>query len=203
MKLIRLFSLFIVFFSIYSCADYQNTKVDNRPAKQYYSSSGFALIYEDFLYDQKVINKKFNNESLLVIHSRLKKNTPIQLVNPVNQKTFETKVYKIADYPKLFNVVINKKIAGLLDLDLNNPFIEIIELKKNKKFIAKKSNIFDEEKNVAEKVPVNKVEVNDLSKSDTISMNELKKKNNYVLVVSDFYYEDSAINLMNELKKKN
>ena len=189
-------------FSIYSCADYQNTKVDNRPAKQYYSSSGFALIYEDFLYDQKVINKKFNNESLLVIHSILKKNTPIQLVNPVNQKTFETKVYKIADYPKLFNVVINKKIAGLLDLDLNNPFIEIIELKKNKKFIAKKSNIFDEEKNVAEKVPVNKVEVNDLSKSDTISMNELKKKNNYVLVVSDFYYEDSAINLMNELKKK-
>ena len=202
MKLIKILSSFILLFLVNSCADYQTSKIDNKPAKQYYSSSGFALIYEDYLYDQKVVNKKLSNDTLLVMHRNLKKNTPIQLINPINEKMIETKIYKIADYPKLFNVVINNKVASFLDLDLKNPYIEIIELKKNKKFVAKKGNTFDEEINVAEKAPVNEVEVNDLSNSDTTYKTKPEKENNYVLIVSDFYYKDSAINLMNELKKK-
>ena len=66
MKLIKILSSFILVFLVYSCADYQTSKIDNKPTKQYYSSSGFALVYEDHLYDEKVVNRKFNNESLLV-----------------------------------------------------------------------------------------------------------------------------------------
>ena len=117
---------------------------------------------------------------------------------------FETKVDKIADYPMIFNVVISKEIASLLELDPDNPYVEIIELKKNKKFVAKKSNTFDEEKNVAEKAPVQEIEIDDLSKNESNSERNKSKiiKKNFFLVVGDFYYEESALNLKNELISK-
>ena len=40
-----------------------------------YSSKGFALIYEDFLYDDKIVNRKLNNEKYHVLHSSLKSMT--------------------------------------------------------------------------------------------------------------------------------
>ncbi len=59
----------------------------------------------------------------------------------------------MANYPKIFNVVITKKAAKFLELDFNNPYVEFIEVKKNKTFIAKEGVIFEEEKNVAAKLP--------------------------------------------------
>ena len=95
-----------------------------------------------------------------------------------------------------------KKIASLLDLNIENPFIEIIELKKNKKFIAKDGNIFEEEKNVADKAPVSEIQMNDL----TVEKTKVKKKESqnekYILVISDFYYENSALELRADLIKK-
>ena len=111
-----------------------------------------------------MINKKINNEDVRVMHSLLKVNTPIKLINPDNSKVIETKIYKKAHYPKIFNVVITKKIASILDLDINNPYVEIIEIKKNKIFVAKKTNTFDEEKKVAEKAPVDEIKMNALIK---------------------------------------
>ena len=51
--------------------------------KKYFSSSGFALIYEDEFYTQKVVNKKINNSSLQLMHSFLKVNTPIKIINHI------------------------------------------------------------------------------------------------------------------------
>ena len=136
------------------------------------------------------------------MHTSLKMNTPLQIINPANSKIIKTKIYKKADYPKIFNVVISKKIALILELDLNNPYVEINEIKKNKIFIAKKSNTFDEEKNVATKVPVDEVKMDDLSKTEVDVEKKKQIKNNFILVINDFYYEDSANNLKNELIKK-
>ena len=143
--------LLILSLQLFSCASYQTTQKDDR---QYYSSSGFVLIYEDILYEQKVVNKKLNNENLSVMHNQLKMNTLIKIINPDNLKSIETKIYKKANYPKIFNMVISKKIASFLELDMNNPYVEIIEVKKNKTFIAKEGSIYQEEKNVANKAPV-------------------------------------------------
>ena len=201
MNLNKIILLLTFFLLLSSCADYKTNKTDQDKTKIYYSSSGFALIYEDTLYKQKIINKKIDNEIVAIMHSVLKKNTPIKIINPVNSKFIETRINKKANYPKIFNVVISKKIASILELDLNNPFIEIVELKKNKTFIAKEGNIFDEEKNVANKAPVDEIEMNDL----TINQSKIEKiteKSNYILVISDFYYIDSANNLKNELDKK-
>ena len=75
MTLSRIIFSLICVIALYSCADYNVYKVNQSKEKQYYSSSGFALIYEDDLYKQKVIDKKINNEDIRVMHSFLKINT--------------------------------------------------------------------------------------------------------------------------------
>ena len=194
--------MFICFIPLYSCADYYKNKGTQKDEKQYYSSSGFALIYDDELFLQKIINKKINNEDIRVMHSQLKANTPLQIINPVNSKVIETKIYKNANYPKIFNIVISKKIASILELDVNNPYIEVIEVKKNKIFIAKKTNTFDEEKKVAENAPVDKIVMDDIFIDEFDNEKEILKEANFILVINDFYFEDSANNLKAELVKK-
>ena len=150
-----------------SCADYKTVKKDKEATKEYYTSTGFVLIFDETLYQNKVVNKKIDNTNLHVLHSFLKINTPIKIINPENLKSVEAKIIKNGQFPKIFNAVISEKIVSLLELDINNPYVEIIEMKKNKKFIAKKSNTFDEEKNVAESAPVDKIEMDDLSSNQT------------------------------------
>ena len=203
MNLKRIILTFVYAATLYSCADYSVKDSIKKKERLYYSSSGFALIYDDNLYLQKVVNKKINNEDIKVMHNLLKLNTPIRIINPANSKVIETKIYKKANYPKIFTIIVSKKIASILELDLNDPLVEVTELKKNKTFIAKKTNTFEEEKKVADINPVNEVKMDDLTKIEFKTKKKLNKKSNYILVISDFYYEDSASNLMEELVKKN
>jgi hypothetical protein len=200
MKLIKIVLSLILVSLLYSCAEY-SYKNNEKVSKKYFSSSGFALIYDSNLFTQKIVNKKINNEEIRVMHNFLKPNTPVKIINPINLKVIETKIYKKANYPEIFSTVISTKVASILELDLDNPFIELIEVKKNKTFIAKKSNTFDEEKNVAAQAPVDEVKMDDLTevKSEKIR----KKEISFILVISDFYYEDSANSLMKDLIKKN
>ncbi len=55
------------------CANYENVKKTQEIDKKYYSSIGFALIYDDILFDQGILNKKINNNEIVVLHSFLKK----------------------------------------------------------------------------------------------------------------------------------
>ena len=201
MKLIKIILIIILPTFLFSCADYKSQKPKDKE-KSYFSSTGFALIYEDDLYSQKTINKKLNNEEIIAMHNFLKRNTSIKIINPINSKFVETKIYKKAKYPKIFNLVISKKIASILELDIENPYIEVLEIKKNKTFVAKEGNIFEEEKNVAEKAPVDEIKVDDLTKDQNKTEKSIKKKYRFTLIISDFYYENSANNLMKELIEK-
>tara|TARA_Y100000310_G_scaffold158453_1_gene157858 strand:+ start:49 stop:804 length:756 start_codon:yes stop_codon:yes gene_type:complete len=203
MNLKRIILTFVYVTTLYSCADYSVKDGMKKKEKLYYSSSGFALIYDDDLYLQKVVNKKINNGEIMVMHNLLKLNTPIKIINPANSKVIETKIYKKANYPNIFTIVVSEKIASILELDLDDPLVEVTELKKNKTFIAKKANTFEEEKKAADINPVNEVKMDDLTKIEFKTKKKLNKKSNYILVISDFYYEDSARNLMEELVKKN
>ena len=202
MNLIKVIKITICVLILHSCADYKNNELNKKKEKHYFSSTGFALIFEDDLFKQKVINKNLNNDEIKIMHNLLKTNTPVKIINPANSIVVEAKIYKKAIYPKIFNVVISKKIASILDLDPNNPYVEIIEMKKNKVFIAKKSNTFEEERNVAEKAPVEEIEVNNLSEENTNNDSLKLVKNNFILVINDFYFEDSANKLKLELIKK-
>ena len=203
MNLKKIILAFVYINLLYSCADYSVNKSVQKKVRQYYSSSGFALIYEDNLYIQKVVNKKINNEDIKVMHSLLRMNTPIKIINPANSKAIETKIYKKANYPKIFTIVVSERVASILELDLDNPFVEVIEVKKNKTFVAKKTNTYEEEKNVAGKAPVDEIKMDNLTVNEDKDKKKVFKDNNFIIVINDFYYEDSAINLKNELFKKN
>ena len=194
------FLTFIFFLLLSSCVDYKYEK-STQEVKKYFTSHGFALIYDSSLYIDKVINVKMDNDALVVVHRKLKKNTPIKISNPINSNEVEIKISKRGSYPRFFNVLISKKIADILDIDLDNPYVEILEIKKNKKFVAKASNTFDEEKNVALKVPVKKVKIANLLETKKIIKKKTSKKKSFILVIGDFYYIDSANNLRNQLIK--
>ncbi len=202
MKIItKLLLLFLLL--INSCAEYSSDNRASKIEKQYYNSKGFALIYDDDLYKSGVVSKKLKDEVNYVMHSTLKRNTPVRIINPENLKFVEAKIFKKADYPGIFNIVISKQIAKTLNLDLDNPYTEVLEIKKNKTFIAKKANTFEEESKVAETAPVDEIKMNNLNTTKSTKSDDLKKKdNNYTLIVSDFYYLDSANNLQKELNKK-
>ena len=126
----------ILLFFLHSCADYKTLK-SKQKERQYYSSRGFALIYDDSAYLEKIVNKKIDNSKLNVMHNLLKKNSLVRITNPINNKTIDVKIIKNANYPQIFNIVLSRKIASFLGLDSDNPYVEILELKKNH-YIAKR-----------------------------------------------------------------
>ena len=201
MHLTKKILLIFIIITLTSCVktNYKKAKVD----KKFYASKGFALIYDDSVYNQKIINKKINNEEIIALHSLLKKNTSIKIINPVNSKIVETKIVSRVSYPKIFNIVISKKVATDLKLDFENPYVEIIELKENEKFVAEEGTIFDEEKNVAEKAPVDEIKMDDLSVVKSSPKKKEKKRKNYILIISDFYYSETAYNLKDRLQNDN
>ena len=201
---------FVLFFA--GCVGVETNKNTRTKERKFYSSKGFALIYSSSLIENggvdkkfsrdKLIDNKLNNEVMLVMHSSLKKNTLVKIINPDTSKFVKTKIFKKANYPKLFNIVMSKKIATTLELDVDNPYVEIFEVKKNKTFIAKESNTFEEEKNVAGSAPLDEIKMDDLSKKQTKVEKVLNKNKNFVVIISDFYYYDSANSLKIELEKK-
>ncbi|MAJ22728.1 MAG: hypothetical protein CBC24_02520 [Candidatus Pelagibacter sp. TMED64] len=194
--------ILIIFLSIIisSCSSITVIKDDAILNKETYSSTGFALIYKKELLKEKILNKKLNINDNFVLHKTLKPKTILKLINPDNLLSVNVIVQKQATFPHIYNIVIPQKIFNKLKLDPNNPFIELIEIKKNKTFIAKKQKIFDEEKQIAQNAPVKMIIVDNLSEeSENKSLN--KKNFKYNVLVSDFYFLKNAILLKNKLSE--
>ena len=197
-------SYIYIFVFLFSCT--QDMKIIKKHSKvkvrePTYSSIGFALIYEDSLFESKIVNKKLNNDQNYVLHSFLKINTLVSISNPFNSKSLTVKVIKTSKYPSIYNIVITKKMADNLNLDINNPYVEVIEIKKNDKFIAKEASIFEEEKNVANKAPVTLIDINDLS-VPTPKIKVKKKKPSYIINIAEFYFFESAETVKNRFEKE-
>ena len=121
-------------------------KIIKKPSKASeptYYSKGFALIYEDSIFKSQIVHKKLNNDQNYVLHSFLNDNTVVTISTPYNKKSLKAKVRKTFKYPPIYNIVITKKMAENLELDINNPYVEVLAIKKNDKFIAKKASIFE------------------------------------------------------------
>jgi hypothetical protein len=93
-------------------------------------------------------------------------------------------------YPDFYKILITKPVADKLDLNMNLPLVEIIEIKKNKSFIAKKAKIFSEEKKIPSKAPVASVKISNISKNK--SYYKQKIKNKIYILIGTFYSEDIA-----------
>jgi len=196
-------SLLIILFTflLFSCEkSFTNkTKKIDFKAEKKYSNSGFALVYDNDLKDIK----KLEPRSLLIYHKYLKKRSLVKITNPNNGKYLiaEVKSNKVK-FSNFYNSILSLRISQELELDLNEPFIELFLLSKNSTFVAKKAKMFDEERKVAEKAPVDGIQINDLNVKKIKKKSNPDKKFSYSIKVADFYYKDTAIVMTNRIKNE-
>ena len=184
--------IFLLLFNfIVSCDQTSNSQLNkiNTDQEYRYKNSGFALVYNSDL--QKI--KLLETRSLNIYHKTLKKNSLVKIINPINNKYIiaEVKSNRVK-FSNFYNSVLSLRIADELELDLNEPYIEIISIPKNSTFVAKKAKMFDEEKTVAEKAPVDGIQINDLNSIKKKKTLVKKKYFSYSIKIADFYYQDTA-----------
>jgi len=174
-----------------------------------YKNSGFALVYNKELKAKKKITKKLDNRSLLIFHKNLKKNSFVKITNPTNQKTIIAEVVSNqVQFSDFYNCVISLRIAEELSLDLYEPYVDLILISQDSSFIAKKAKTFEEEKKIAEKAPIDGIQIDNLG-SENLQKNDPTKEKffNYSIKIADFYYKDSAKSMsdriINETNIKN
>jgi len=199
-------NLFIIFFIfLISCDRYNYDKnISNQKSLPKYKNTGFTLVYDKILKDSKKITKKIDNRSLLIFHKRLKKNSFVKITNPKNQKTIIAKVasnkVKFSDF---YNSVITLRIAEELSLDFDEPYINLVLISQDSTFVAKKAKTFNEEKNVAEKAPVDGIKIDNLSDTNEQKKDIAKIDNfQYSIKIADFYYMDTAKSMIQKIIKE-
>lgn len=136
------FRLIFTLFFVLSCGPQFSTINQKKP----YTSKGFALIYNDFDFNKKIIKGKMNNDIMQISHQSLKTGTLLKIINPRNNESIVLKNIKRIRYPSFYKILITNEVAKKLDLNHESPLLEIIEIKKNKSFVAKKAKIYKEEK---------------------------------------------------------
>ena len=167
-----------------------------------YTNQGFALIYDENLFNEKKISIEIDNRGLFIFHAKIRKNSFVKITNPKNTKTVIAQVISNkAIFSNFYNSVITKRIVDELLLDENEPYVELYLISNESTFVAKKAKTFDEEKKVAQKAPVDGITIDNLGAKQE---NELPKKTKsnflYSIKIADFYYKDSAENMVQRIK---
>ncbi|MDC3308478.1 hypothetical protein OAU78_04510 [Candidatus Pelagibacter sp.] len=162
-------------------------------------NKGFSLIFSDKLYNDKIISKKIDERSLVIFQKNLKKNTIVKITNILNNKSIIGTVGINADYPLFNNAVLSLRIADEIGLNENEPYVEILEVLEDAIFVAKKAKTFQEEKKVADKAPVNSINISDLNTKQVNTKNALSKKFSYEIKIADFYFNDTALLLVDRI----
>ena len=168
---------------------------------QIYSNKGFALLYKDNLKKSKLLNKKIDERSLIIFQKNLKKNTSVKITNLLNNKSILAKVGSDSRYPNFYNSVISQRIFDELELNENEPYVEVSTVSENSTFLAKKAKMYDEEKKVADKAPVDGISISDLNQ-DKKKEKKIKETGKfiYIIKIADFYYEKTAKLMQKRIK---
>ena len=130
----------------------------------------------------------------------MKINTPIKITNILNNKSLIATVGKNSKYPTFNNVVLSKRIAEELDLIIDQPYVEILEILENSIFVAQKAKTYEEEKSVAVKAPVNEININNLNDEEKKGQRLVNVKFSYIVKIADFYFKDTAIMMLKRIK---
>ena len=194
--------LIVLFIFLLGCEQNNlNKNAVNQDIMTKYRNSGFALVYDTSLKKEKKISKKIDNRSLLIFHKSLKKNSFVKITNPVNQKTVIAEVISNnVIFSDFYNSVITSRIAEELMLNLNEPYINLVLISQYSTFVAKKAKTFNEEKKVAEKAPVDGIQIDNLGDVNQVKKEAKKDKiSSYSIKIADFYYKDSAKNMSDRI----
>ena len=187
------YSLLIFICFLTSCVqNYSNLEFN----KNFYSK-GFAFIYNEVDYEKKIIKKKLDNNTLQIAHRNIRPGALIKIINLKTNDSIVLKNNKRVQYPDFYKILITEPVAKKLNLSTTLPIVEIIVVKKNKSFVAKKTKIFKEEKKTHNKAPVESVKINNISKNTEVKKKVLK--DNLYILVGEFYSKSSAISLKNRI----
>ena len=189
------YNLIILFFFLISCTQNYSTLDKNKS----FTSKGFAYIYNDKDFINKIIKRKLDNNSPQIAHNKLKPGSLIKIINIKTKDTIILKNSKRFEYPDFYKIVITEPVAEQINLQKELPIVEIIEVKKNKSFVAKKTKIFKEEEKIHNNAPVEIVTINNISKNN--SKKRIKKDKLYI-IIAEFYSKDSALALKNRITKE-
>ena len=182
------FRYILIFIFLFSCSNIDKT--NKIIFDQTYSNAGFTLVFDNDLYKNKTIGKNIDDRSMIIFQRNLKKNSQVKITNLINNKSVIAVVGNKTHYPLFFNSVISKRIAEEIEININEPYVQIVEISGNSTFIANKAKTFDEEREVAEKAPVLEIGIKDLNTKYNSLSNEEKiiKEFKYVIKIADFYY---------------
>ena len=188
-------SIFFLFLLI-SCA--QNNY--HSKEKNTYNSTGFAYIYNSNDSDNSTLIKELDSNVLAISHNKLRINSLIKITNPQTNDFVILKNSKKIKYPDLYKIMITKPVADHLNLRHELPFVEIMEIKKNKSYIAKKTKIFQEERKIHSNAPIGTVKIDNISKTKQLKIK--RKKDKIFMVIGEFYSKNSALMLKNRIIKE-
>ena len=216
--------LYLIFLSLFACEHHSsNINIKNKPEETksivqkkeikeikkiekeelvniVYSNKGFALIYSED--SNNSLEYKLDDTSINILSPNLPNGTPVRITNIINGKSLLTVVKNKTILPIYYNSVITNRIASELSINPSEPYVHIETINSNKLYVANDVKTFDEEKEVANKAPVDDIMVQSISLGT--EKKESKIENfvtnfNYIIKFADFYFEDSAIMLKNRL----
>ena len=217
--------LYFIFLTLFACEHHsENINIKNKPEDKknvvqqeeikeiqeinnkedliniVYSNKGFALIYSEDV--DNSLEYKLDNASINILSPNLPNGTPVRITNIINGKSLITVVQNKTILPIFYNSVITTRIVNELSINPNEPYIFIETINSNNLYVANDVKTFDEEKEVANKAPVDDIMIQNISiktEKKEYDTENFVTNFNYIIKFADFYFEDSAIMLKNRL----
>ncbi len=187
----------IVLFLFFTACAQNYSRIDS---KQSFSSKGFAYIYNEKDFLERTIIKQLDNNSLQVAHNKIRPGALIKITNLKTNDSIILKNDKRFNYPEFYKIVITEPVASEINLSQDLPLVEIMEVKKNKSFVAKKTKIFKEEEKIHNNAPVESVTINNISKKKEVRKKTSKDK--FYIVIAEFYSKESAFLLKKRITQE-
>ena len=180
------YKIIVLFLLLISCAQNYSKSELNKP----FNAKGFAYIYNEEDFINKVIKKKLDNNSFQIAHNKLRPGSLIKIINIRTNDSIILKNNKRFQYPEFYKILITKPVADKLNLQIDLPLVEVIEIKKNKSFVAKKTKIFKEEEKIHSNAPVENVTISNISKNNKNKNKVIKDR--FYIIIAEFYSKNSA-----------
>ena len=194
------FKLLILIFFVSSCVQ---GNFNSPKSKVFFNSKGLAYIYNNKDYENKIIKQKLDNDELQIAHKKLRPGSLIKIINLKTNDEIIIKNTKKINYPDFYKILITEKVAKKLNLTEELPFVEILEIKKNKSFVAKKTKIYKEEEKIHSNAPVETVKIDNISKNTNNTKLKQKLNNEKIhIIIGDFYSKYSAETLIERINKE-
>ena len=190
------YKLILFLFLLVSCDQTYKNNILVEP----FNSKGFAYIYNDQDFNNKIIKKKLDNTILQIAHDKLRPGSLIKLINPITNESIILKNSKRMNYPDFYKIVITEPVAKKINLKKDIPLIELSEVKKNKSFVAKKTIIYKEEKKIFSNAPVTNVKIDNISKNKKLRIKD--NKQSIYIIIAEFYSIKSAKMLKERITKE-